>query len=194
MSNSLRFELANPPDDRRIGRLLWWLALGAALASVILGILILVWPDETLKVGAALFGLWLVVHGVIHVVRAIMSSGADGGVRALDAIVGVLFIVGGVICLRNLLVSLFVVATIIGVTWLIGGLVGVVSAFSSRYERTERWLAGGLGAISVLGGLIVLLWPGLTLLALVYFTGIWLVVLGLVQVFLVFRTRRALMA
>jgi len=86
-------------------------------------------------------------------------------------------------------VSLLAVATVIGVTWLIGGIVGLVSAFGDRYSGSARWLVGALGAVTVLGGLAVLLWPGPTLAAIVYFTGIWLIVMGVVQLAVVLRAR-----
>jgi uncharacterized membrane protein HdeD (DUF308 family) len=86
-------------------------------------------------------------------------------------------------------VSLVAIATVIGVTWLIGGIVGLVSAFGDRYSGTARTLVGLLGAITVVGGLVVLLWPGATLITIIYLTGIWLIVMGAVQLFLVLRTR-----
>jgi uncharacterized membrane protein HdeD (DUF308 family) len=183
MTNVPSFTRARPE------RLLWWLAAAAAVASIIVGILFLVWPDETLLVGAALFGIWLIVHGVIHVIRAVTTTASDGGIRALDGVVGVVFVVIGVICLRNLLASLLAVATIIGIAWLISGLVTLLSAFAAGNSRAERLFHLILGGVIILGGLAVLLWPDLTLRALVYVTGIWLIVIGALQIFLVVRAR-----
>jgi uncharacterized membrane protein HdeD (DUF308 family) len=175
--------------DRRTERTLWFMAIAGALASVALGIAVLVWPRATLYVGAALFGAWLLVHGVIHIVNAITAHAADGAQRALTAVLGVLFVIAGVFCLRNMLVSLLAIATIIGVTWLTGGIVGIASAFNARYPTEVRVASGILGALTVLGGLVVLFWPGPSLATLVYLTGIWLVAIGLLQVFMVLRTR-----
>jgi uncharacterized membrane protein HdeD (DUF308 family) len=175
--------------DRRFDRMLWWLAILAAAASVVLGVMVVAWPDATLFVGAVLFGIWLVVHGVVYIVQAITATAADGAVRALHGILGVLFVVGGVFCLRNVLVSLLAIATVIGVTWLIGGIVGLASAFTSAYSGQVRLVAGLLGGLTVLGGLAVLLWPGLSLVTLVYLTGFWLIAMGILQFFLILRTR-----
>jgi uncharacterized membrane protein HdeD (DUF308 family) len=106
-------------------------------------------------------------------------------------VVGVLFVIAGVICLRNLFVSLLAIATIIGITWLIGGIAGLVSAFGGHYNGTARTIVGLLGAFTVLGGLVVLLWPAATLLTIIYLTGIWLIVMGAIELFLVLRTRPA---
>jgi uncharacterized membrane protein HdeD (DUF308 family) len=50
-------------------------------------------------------------------------------------------------------------------------------------------MVGVLAAISVIGGLVVLLWPGITLVALVYLTGIWLIIMGIVQFVIALRSR-----
>lgn len=177
--------------ERRTERTLWWLAIAGAAASVVLGVIVLAWPNATLYVGAVLFGVWLLVHGVINIVNAITARAGDTAARALTAVIGVLFIVAGVICLRHVLVSLLAIATVIGVTWLIGGIMGLVNAFSGQQTRGARFVVAALGGITAIGGLVVLLWPGPSLATLVAVTGIWLIVVGIMQLFLVLRTRPA---
>ena len=176
---------------RSAERSLWWLAIAGAASSIVLGVLALAWPDETLYVGAALFGVWLLVHGVINIVQAITAARADGAARALSAVIGVLFVVAGVVCLRNVLVSVVVIATLIGISWLIGGIAGLVNAVHSTYDTAGRVVVGLLGAVTVLGGLVVLFWPGPSLATIVWLTGIWLLVMGLMQLFMVLRHRPA---
>jgi uncharacterized membrane protein HdeD (DUF308 family) len=173
----------------RTEKMLWWLAAAGAAVSLILGVLLLVWPDETLYVGAVLFGLWLLFHGVIYLINAITAHAADGTHRALTAVVGVLFVIAGIICLRHLVLSLVVIATLIGISWLVGGIIGLVEAFMGLRAGPARVVAGALGGLSVLGGLVVLIWPGPTLTALVILTGLWLILLGVLQLFLVLRAR-----
>ncbi|HEU4421450.1 MAG TPA: DUF308 domain-containing protein [Pilimelia sp.] len=196
MSSSVPFVPTEPAsgavttaEDRKALRLLWWLAIAAAALSIILGIMVVAWPEATLLVAAVIFGIWLIVHGIVHIVRAVTRTADDGAVRALEGIIGVLFVVGGVICLRNVIVSLLAIATIIGITWLIAGIVALVSAFMSRRSGESRLLIAVLGGVTVLGGLAVLVWPDITLLALVYLTGFWLILIGAIQFFILVRAR-----
>lgn len=197
MSSSIPYNPAEPMSgtvpqvaaDRRAERMLWWLAIAAAVTSVVLGVIVLVWPDATLFVAAVLFGAWLAVHGVIHLVDAITATAADSGSRAITAVIGVLFVIAGVICLRNVVASLTIIATIIGISWLIGGIIGVVAAFGHRYAGPARLVVALLGGLSIIGGLIVLVWPGPTLATIVVFTGIWMILMGIVQFFLALRSR-----
>ncbi|WP_127503905.1 HdeD family acid-resistance protein [Actinoplanes solisilvae] len=159
----------------------WWLALTAAVSGVAVGVLMIVWPQVTLRVVAVLFGLWLLVHGAVRLARAIAGRGRDGGERALAGVIGLFFVVAGVVALRNLLLSLTLIVTLIGLMWLIGGLVELVSAFGGARGAYRVWSVA-LGALSVIAGIVVLAWPGLSLKTLVYVTGGWLVVMGLLQV------------
>jgi uncharacterized membrane protein HdeD (DUF308 family) len=172
-------------------RAAWWLALTAAVLGIVVGIMIIAWPEATLKVVAVLFGAWVLVHGVVRIVEAITGGGRDGTERAILGAVGVFFVIAGVIALRNLLVTLAVIVTVIGLMWLISGIVELIAAFSGP-GGGYRWWHAALGVLSIIAALIVLIWPDLSLVTLVYLTGIWMVVMGVMQVGMVIWARRSL--
>ena len=157
------------------------------------GILIMVWPEATLNVVAVLFGAWLVVRGLVQVLQAVAGRGRDGAERAILGLVGVFFVGAGILALRNLFVSLVVIATVIGLMWLLGGVVELIAAFSGPGGGIRVWRIV-LGLLSILAALVILIWPGLTLVTLVYVSGLWLVVVGLIQVGMVIWARRTLTA
>jgi uncharacterized membrane protein HdeD (DUF308 family) len=174
-------------------KLAWWVALGAALLGLVVGVMMMAWPEATLKVVAVLFGLYLLLHGLGRLVQAIAGSDETGGQRAILAVVGVVFVIAGVIALRNLLASLSVLATIIGLMWLIGGIVEVATAFAGPGGGIRLWRVV-LGSLSVVAALVILVWPDLSLVTLVYITAAWLIVMGLLQVAMVLWARRTLSA
>ena len=47
-----------------------------------------------------------------------------------------------------------------------------------------------IGALSLVAGIVILAWPAITLNALVWVTGLWLVFLGIVEVFGSFQLRK----
>ncbi|MBL7260076.1 HdeD family acid-resistance protein [Paractinoplanes lichenicola] len=181
---------AGAAEDRRTERLLWWLAVAGAATSVVIGVMLVAWPRATLYLGAILFGLWLIVQGLVGIVRAVTATGVDGaGMRALEGVLGLIFVGAGIVCLRHLLLSILATATVIGLTWIIGGIVRGAAAFTPRYSGAARIGVGVLGALTAIGGVVVLSWPKLSLLAMVVFTGIWMIIMGLAQLFLVLRLR-----
>ena len=170
-------------------KLAWWLALAAAMFGLVVGVMMVAWPEATLKVVAVLFGAWLLLHGVVRIVQAITGSDQDGAQRAILAVVGVFFVVAGVIALRNLLASLAVLVTVIGLMWLIGGIIDLISAFGGPGGGFRLWRIA-LGTLSIIGALVVLVWPDLSLVTLVYLSGAWLIIMGLLQVAMVLWARR----
>jgi uncharacterized membrane protein HdeD (DUF308 family) len=174
-------------------RTAWWLALTAAVLGLVVGIMIMAWPEATLKVVAVLFGTWLLVHGLVRIVQAVAGRGRDGTERAILGLVGVFFVGAGILALRNLLVSLVVIATVIGLMWLLSGIVDLIAAFSGPGGGVRVWRIA-LGVLSIVAALVILVWPDLTLVTLVYISGIWLVVMGVIQVGMVIWARRSLTA
>lgn len=171
----------------------WWLALTAAVLGLVVGVMIMAWPEATLKVVAILFGAWLLVRGLVQIVQAIAGRGRDGTERAILGLVGVFFVGAGILALRNLLVSLVVIATVIGLMWLLGGIVDLIAAFSGPGGGYRLWRIA-LGVLSIVAALVILVWPDLTLVTLVYISGVWLVVMGVIQVGMVLWARRSLTA
>lgn len=171
-----------------------WLALAAAVLGVVVGVMMIAWPEATLRVVAVLFGLWLLAHGLVRIVQAITGRGGrDGTERAILGVIGLFFVVSGVLALRNLLASLALIITVIGLMWLIGGLMELISAFGGARGSQRMWHVA-LGALSMIAGIVVLVWPELSLGTLVYVTGIWMVVMGVLQVVMVLMVRRAVTA
>src|SRR5689334_15340476 len=48
----------------------WQVVLGTGIASLILGVLVLVWPSASLLAAGVLFGLYLVISGIFQLAAA----------------------------------------------------------------------------------------------------------------------------
>src|SRR4051794_6007161 len=53
---------------------MWAIAVGTGVISVLLGLIIVVWPEATIGVVAVLFGLKLIFHGIYRVMQAIATG------------------------------------------------------------------------------------------------------------------------
>ena len=175
----------------------WWrrVALLGGVVSVTLGLILIIWPDATLYIVAVLIGLWLILSGAVRVAQAaFIPEGRSAGARVLQAIAGIVFIVVGVLCMKNLTTSLTLLALVIGIAWLFGGVVEVFAAFSPAMHGWGR--VGGivLGVIAIAAAITILVWPEPSLRVIVWITGLWLLALGLVQLFLAWRARKVMTA
>ncbi|MDN3480531.1 DUF308 domain-containing protein [Arthrobacter sp. APC 3897] len=145
--------------------------------SVVLGALVLFWPEATLDVVAVLFGLYFLVSGAVRVVTGLVTP-LGGGLRVLNILIGLLLFIVGVAAIRNPLASLTVLALFIGIAWIVEGIMSLTEVESGG----SRWYAITYGIISIIAGVVVLFLPVSSLAALVVFGGIALIVLGIVEV------------
>lgn len=160
---------------------MWGIAVGAGALSVVCGLVIVTWPEATIGVVAVLFGLKLIFHGVYRVAQAIVAGDAGGGIRALYAILGVLSFIFGVLVLRNLFQTVTVIALLFGLFWLSAGVIEFITVMVGPAEN-GRAAAIGLSLLSALAGIVVLVYPEITLVALTWLLGLWLITWGLVTI------------
>jgi uncharacterized membrane protein HdeD (DUF308 family) len=163
----------------------WGLAVVMGVASIVLGILAIFYPGATIVTVAIFFAAWLFVSGIFEVVTSFTRDG-DTGSRVLHAIIGVLSIIVGWALLRTPFQSVEVFIFVLGIFWLVQGVMTFVAAFSQKQGRNWRILSGLLGIIA---GVIILTYPISSAVTLALVGGIWLVILGITQVIAGFQLR-----
>jgi uncharacterized membrane protein HdeD (DUF308 family) len=166
----------------------WWFLLILGVAAVIIGLVLLIWPSQTLRVVGVLFGIYLLVSGVMEIMLAFVP-GLRGGARFLSALTGVLSILLGLVSFRGAAESILLLALWIGFSWLITGITRAVAAGSTPYLPYRGWQIFG-GILLAIGGIIVIVAPFESIFALAVFSGIWLIVIGIWQIVEAFITRR----
>jgi uncharacterized membrane protein HdeD (DUF308 family) len=167
----------------------WQALLVVAVAMFVLGLILLVWPHASVTVVAVLIGIALLADGILLLVRGLMP-GADGGGRRVGyVVIGILAGLAGLYCLRHLNVTVSILGFIVGVFWVMHGVVDLALAAGAR-GGTGRWLAGVVGVLSMLFGLLAIFWPSETLTVLVAIMGIWLILYGVLLAAAAFVLRR----
>jgi uncharacterized membrane protein HdeD (DUF308 family) len=101
---------------------------------------------------------------------------------------GVLGIIFGLIALFAPIATAVVLAIVIGVWAIVDGVFDIVEAIRHRGSSSMA-LRIVLGAVSILFGILVLVWPGMSLGVLVIFVGIWAIIIGVLQIMASIRHR-----
>ena len=159
-----------------------------AVLTLACGVILLVWPNETLIIVAAVIGAALLVTGLFRLISGFTAHGVSGGTRAAYVIIGLLGALAGLYCLRHLDVTVVLVAFIVGVFWTLHGIVDLIVAATSG-PGTGRGLRAFTGVLSLAAGLVVMFWPSITLSILLWVMGIWLLAYGLMLGVLAFQIR-----
>ena len=166
----------------------WGLVLTYGLVTVGLGLVLVLWPEQTLKVLAVLIGIQFIVTGVFRLVLAVASRHAEGGARAIMGLFGALALVIGLLVLRDPLQTVVVITMLLGVWWLAAGLIDVLGAIRS-HETHRRGLDIVLGLISVLAGGFLLVAPQVSLSVLVIVAAVWMFSYGFIAIVAAFVLR-----
>jgi len=158
----------------------WWLFVVLGVICVATGIAAIVWPHITLLTLGILAGIYLMIAAVMEIIDAISG---DAGGRAMSAILGVLALIAGLLCIRRPGESLLAVVIVVGVYLVAAGVLRIVRAFGSV---GNRWWGFAAGAVDAIAGIVVLSWPelGLVTLAVFFaitmlFRGVFSIVIGL---------------
>ncbi len=150
----------------------------------------LAWPGPTILVASTLFGVYLLLTGFIGLFMA-FTLPSSAAMRILLFISGALSVVLAILSFRHfgdgyaiLLLSLW-----IGIGFIFQGVSAIAAAIGESNLPGRGWSVV-LGVISVIAGLVVLVWPFDSIVVLVLVAGVWLVVLGVVQIIHSFQIRK----
>jgi uncharacterized membrane protein HdeD (DUF308 family) len=160
--------------------------------ALIAGIFITFWPKNSAIVLTVMLGIYFLIAGLAYVGLGIFSKGLSGGARALDIILGILFVIGGVLMLSSPSESAAVLGIflgiIVGILWIVEGAVALAQAGSSA---SKAW-AIFFGILSIIAGIVLLFSPLWGAAVLFWVTGIALIVLGIMQIVRAFTFGRGL--
>ncbi|QCR51522.1 hypothetical protein EF914_22065 [Streptomyces sp. WAC05458] len=162
--------------------------MGSAVATLVPGVLVLVWPEATLHVLAVLVGLYLLLTGVFRFVAVFAREGHE---RLPGLLLTVLYLLAGVLCLRNPLQTIAALSLIVGMVWLVSGILTLYTALVTQ-NLPHRGLVMGMAVLAVVAGIVVLALPAESARALTRLLGLWLVLLGLAEAVAALGWRSAL--
>jgi uncharacterized membrane protein HdeD (DUF308 family) len=162
----------------------WWMFAVLGAVSLVCGVLAIVYPDVTLLAVGIIFGFYLLMAGVFELVEAIVGDPAS---RALSAIVGIVALIAGLICLRRPGDSLLAIVVVLGAYLIVTGITRLVRAFASVEHRGWALLTA---VVDLVLGILILSWPDESLVTLALFFGISLIFRGVFALVAAFQLRK----
>jgi uncharacterized membrane protein HdeD (DUF308 family) len=161
----------------------WWLFVIAGLICIATAIAVIVWPDITLMAFGVIIGIYLLLASALEIVDAITG---DSGSRGVSAILGVIALIAGIVCIRRPGESLLAIVVVIGVYLVAAGVIRVVRAFDVREDRGWALL---VAVVDVAIGCLLLSWPDLGLATAALIFAATMFVRGLYEIVVGFKLR-----
>ena len=178
MSQTIRPELH--PAAHMVQRL-WTSVMVSGLLAVILGVVILVWPGPSILVAAVLFGVYLLVSGIAQVFSA-FGLPVSAGARILLFISGAASVVLAVLAFRHFGegYAVLLLAIWIAVGFMFRGVATTAMAIGDRAFPGRGWAILS-GVISIIASIVVLAWPFDSIVIMALVVGIWLIIIGVME-------------
>ena len=147
--------------------------------SILVGILVLVWPGLTVLTLVTLLSIWLLILGVISVVQGVRSVHKGGFGWLALILLGILELgVGAYLVQRPGLTTLSII-TLIGLVFFVQGFVYLINTFAARgVSGGHRMLTLLYAVLSVIAGVWLWRYPFHGTLAFVWLIGLYAMISG----------------
>ncbi|CAB4895584.1 MAG: hypothetical protein F2808_03395 [Actinobacteria bacterium] len=153
------------------------LIIGAIITAIV-GILMLSFPAKTAFLAGIIFGIFVLIRGIVRVVVGIGGPGLTGLGRTLSIVLGVVLLVAGVFILLDINLGIEVLAIVIGISWIIDGIATLIESS----HAAARAFSIVTGIVSVLAGIAMFFLGTLGVELIMVIIGAIAIALAIVQV------------
>ena len=165
------------------------------LVSLVIGVLILINPVQSgavmMKFVAIIFAIYMTVTGLVFLGSMIFSKTMSGWRRVGNAVLGLLYLIAGIIVFGNLgataAVLTAVLSIFIGVLWIFEG----IMSFAAASESKSKTWSIIYGIVSIIAGIVLIVTPLVAAVTLWILVGASLAVMGVVQIVRAFTLKPA---
>lgn len=161
---------------------LLWLVMG--VLSIGIGVWLVLSPRAAITTLALLLAIALFFNGIGELISA-----ADLRRPWLGYVIGAIYVVAGVVVIVRPGESLWFLAVVVGISIIVTGVLQIAVAAMDRDVIAHWGLLVFLGLLSVVVGVMAIVWPQITVLVLALLIGIRLIIWGVVQLAVAFQIR-----
>jgi uncharacterized membrane protein HdeD (DUF308 family) len=182
------FDRATKIAETQFTKMRWALGLNGLL-SVVVGVLILVWPGISLYALTVLFGAYTLATGVVGLVTAFRAAGGERGWLVFSSLLGIGV---GVAVLVWPNISELALLYVIGAYAIALGIIAIAGAFYLPLDGGDTALFVLSGIVSILFGVVMFAEPGDGALAVLALIAAFALVTGFTEIAVAIGAKRML--
>lgn len=167
----------------------WWAIALRGVCAIIFGLAAFAWPGITLAALVLVYGAYALADGVLAVVWSIFRRRA-GAFPWGAFVAGLVGIAVGILTFLWPAITAIALLYLIAAWAIVRGIFEIVAAVHLRKELDNEWLLVLSGLASVALGVLLFLFPGAGVLAVLWWIAAFAIVFGVLEVILAFRLRR----
>jgi uncharacterized membrane protein HdeD (DUF308 family) len=179
-----------PAGDDAMSALLaqnWWAIALRGVSAIIFGIIALLMPGATMLALVLLFAAYLLVDGIFAIIAAVRAARRQERWGWL-IFEGLFDLVTGGIAAVWPLITIVAFALLMGAWAIVTGALLLGASFRLNIPH-GRWLMALAGAISVIWGVLLIIWPLIGALVLTWWMAAYALIFGVAMLVLALRLR-----
>ncbi|WP_315789299.1 HdeD family acid-resistance protein [Fischerella sp. JS2] len=179
------------PSNRRIATLLarnWWTLVLRGVIAILFGMAVFVWPRISVGVLVGLFGLFVLISGILALIAALSRRQPEEN-RWLLVFEGIIGIIAGVLVFIWPGITALILLYFIAAWAIVTGILEIIAAIQLRKEIENEWLLAIAGIASILFGILVAIRPGAGALAILWVIAAYAIIFGVMLLILGLRLR-----
>lgn len=178
--------VGRPGGLTRVFAGIWWLMVLRGTAAIVLGLIAVLAPTDTVLALLLFLGIYLIVDGVFGLVSSVMAARRQErwGLLVAESLLNVLV---GVILLVEPGIGLIVFMLLLAAWAIVTGALMIGAAMNHKRDG-KSWLVGG-GLVSVVFGILLAVAPVIGAVVLTWWLGVYALMFGAALVVFGFRLR-----
>jgi uncharacterized membrane protein HdeD (DUF308 family) len=167
----------------------WWAVVLRGICAILFGLAAFAWPGITLAILILLYGAYALADGILAIIWSIRAR-RQGGFPWGVFLAGIAAIVAGILAFLWPGLTALALLYLIAAWAIVRGVFEIVAAIRLRKEIEHEWLLGLSGLASIVLGVLLLAWPGVGVLAMLWWIGAFAIVFGVLMVALGLRLKK----
>jgi uncharacterized membrane protein HdeD (DUF308 family) len=168
----------------------WGWVVARGVVAVLFGLMALIFPRAAFLAMVAVFAGYAFVEGVASVIMSLRSAGPRQGRWWVLLAEGLCGIAIAVLLLVRPARTILALLLVLGTFAIITGVMEIAAAIRLRRVIRGEWMLGLAGLLSVAFGILVWAWPAAGALTLVWWTGAYALLFGVLFIGLGIRLSR----
>jgi len=103
---------------------------------------------------------------------------------------GIIAVLFGLVAIFLPGITLDILVLLVGAFFFVDGILSIIGSFGNRMVENRWWLSLLEGIAGVLVGILTIIWPAVTLVAIILMIAVWALITGVVEVVAAIRLRR----
>lgn len=166
----------------------WWTFAVRGVIAIIFGIVALIRPEQTLQALVLVFGAFALVDGILTLFAGISSAPYFNRWWAvlLEGVAGVII---GLMAIFQPDITGLALLYLIAAWALLTGMFEIVTAIQFRRVLTNEWMLILGGLLSIVLGVLLVIFPGAGGVSLIWMVGTYAILFGILEIIFAFRLR-----